>query len=139
VKITRPVESISLEQPQLKPALLKLSGIQFPVLHVTDSASLCSPQRNNKNDMNGAIVKESSGVAREETVQQTARGQELNGDLTWRGVYELARPPITASPHRRWLAVAAKQHCWKQRKRPVVAEIPSQKNAGSHPTGLPTT
>jgi hypothetical protein len=27
------------------------------------------------------------------------RCQELNGDLTWRGVYELARPPITASPH----------------------------------------
>jgi len=26
------------------------------------------------------------------------RSQELNGDLTWRGVYELARPPITASP-----------------------------------------
>ena len=34
-------------------------------------------------------------------MQRTARGggQELNGDLTWRGVYELARPPITASPH----------------------------------------
>ena len=27
------------------------------------------------------------------------RSQELNGDLTWRGVYESARPPITASPH----------------------------------------
>ena len=27
------------------------------------------------------------------------RSQELNGDLTWRGVYELARPPKTASPH----------------------------------------
>ena len=40
------------------------------------------------------------GVIPEETVQQTARGQELHGDLTWRGVYELARCPITASPHR---------------------------------------
>jgi hypothetical protein len=27
------------------------------------------------------------------------RCQELNGDLTWRGVNESARPPITASPH----------------------------------------
>ena len=27
------------------------------------------------------------------------RSQELNGDLTWRGVYESARPPVTASPH----------------------------------------
>jgi hypothetical protein len=34
-------------------------------------------------------------------VQRTARGgrQELNGDLAWRGVCELARPPKTASPH----------------------------------------
>ena len=27
------------------------------------------------------------------------RSQQLNGDLTWRGVHESARPPITASPH----------------------------------------
>jgi hypothetical protein len=46
-------------------------------------------------------------LSRRKRAQRTARGQELNGDLTWRGVYELARPPITASPHRRWLAVAA--------------------------------
>jgi hypothetical protein len=36
-------------------------------------------------------------------------GQELNGDLTWHGVYESARSPITASPHLSRLAVAA-QH-----------------------------
>ena len=46
-----------------------------------------------------ARVIEAVGAAA--NMQRTARGggQELNGDLTWRGVYELARPPITASPH----------------------------------------
>jgi hypothetical protein len=45
-------------------------------------------------------VGEFNGVSREETVQQTARGQKLNGDLNLARCYESARPPMTASPHR---------------------------------------
>jgi hypothetical protein len=46
---------------------------------------------------------------REETGQQTARDQELHGDLIWRGEHESARCPITASPHRRLLAVCCQR------------------------------
>ena len=35
------------------------------------------------------------------------RGAKINGDSIWRGAYKSARSPITASPHRGVLAVAA--------------------------------
>jgi hypothetical protein len=40
-------------------------------------------------------------AARQRAAHCEGRRQELNGDLTQRGVYELARPPMTASPHPR--------------------------------------
>jgi hypothetical protein len=54
---------------------------------------------------------DAAGNVIETQAQRTARGrsQELNGDLTRRGVYESARRPITASPHRCTLAVPTKE------------------------------
>ena len=48
VKISRPVESISDEQLQLKPALLSFSAIALQFLHTADLCLVCSRQGNDK-------------------------------------------------------------------------------------------
>jgi hypothetical protein len=47
----------------------------------------------------GTRVRLSYALPRQRATYCEGRSQGLNGDSTWPGVYESARPPIAASPH----------------------------------------
>ena len=60
IQIVRPLESRAETQPQLQPALLRLSAMTFPELHVDRIVPLLVSTQQSQNDMKGGAMTRAS-------------------------------------------------------------------------------